>query len=489
MSEKSSRFVIGSSVAALALAIGLTAGQLSGAPASHATPQPTPVASRTAQPAPLVRGLPDFTALVEQVGPAVVNISTTQPARSRDEDALPFRPGDPFYEFFRRFGPPQGQERPRPAQGIGSGFIISADGFVLTNAHVVADANEVNVKLTDKREFKARVVGSDRRTDVALLKIDATGLPFVRTGDAGKVKVGEWVVAVGSPFGFENTVTAGIVSAKSRNLPDETYVPFLQTDVAINPGNSGGPLFNLYGEVVGINSQIYSRTGGFMGLSFAIPIDVAMTVKEQLREHGKVSRGKLGVVIQPVTKELAQSFGTVESGGALVASVQEDSPAARAGIQSGDIILDANGTRIEQSTDLPRLIGNMRPGETAKLRVWRQGEERSVAVKLAELAPEPIAAAEVKPEKTETPRLGVAVRPLTASEAKELGVDGGVRVERAEGAAARAGIAPGDTILALNGKPVRNVDDFRKLIEGAGERVAALVQRGENRLYVPIRIG
>ncbi len=484
MNLRLSRFALPAGASAIAIAAYL-GGSTFGLPDSYAVSEPP--AATTA--VPLVRGLPDFSSLVEQVGPAVVNISTTQATRTRAPDALPFQPGDPFYEFFRRFAPPQGQQAPRPRQGIGSGFIVSADGYVLTNAHVVAEASEVNVKLTDKRDFKARVVGVDRRTDVALLKVEANGLPYVRMGDASKIKVGEWVVAMGSPFGFDSTVTAGIVSAKSRNLPDESYVPFIQTDVAINPGNSGGPLFNLDGEVIGINSQIYSRTGGFMGLSFAIPIDVAMKVKDQLQQYGKVSRGKLGVVIQPLTKDLARSFGLERDKGALVASVEDGSPAARAGVKSGDIIVGVNGARVEQSSDLPRIIGEMRPGQVANLRLWRDGTERDSRVTLAELTPTPETLASADPQaETASVPLGVAVRPLTQDEAKELGVANGLLVERSDGAAARAGIQPGDAILALNGQSVTSIDQFRKLVSRAGNRVAVLVQRGEGRIYVPIRL-
>lgn len=438
-------------------------------------------------PTPLVRGLPDFTALVEAVGPAVVNISTTQNVKTRGPGSIG-PSDDPMLEFFRRFGIPGPGERAQPSRGVGSGFIVSPDGYVLTNAHVVADASEVTVKLTDKREFKAKVVGLDRRTDVGLLKINASGLPAVRMGDASRLKVGEWVAAIGSPFGFESSVTAGIVSAKSRSLPDETYVPFIQTDVAINPGNSGGPLFNLSGEVVGINSQIYSRTGGFMGLSFAIPIDVAMKVKDQLQAHGKVSRGKLGVTIQPLSRELAESFGLSRSEGALVAVVERGSAAERAGVQSGDVILAVNGQRIDDTADLPRAIGDMRPGQEASLKIWRQGATRDIQVRLGELSPETSAAAEPATKATGG-KLGIAVRPLEAAEARDLGVSGGLRVENASGMAARAGVRPGDVILGVNNQPVVDLQQFRKLVDAAGNRLALLIQRGDARLYVPLRLG
>src|SRR6266850_1466943 len=331
------------------------------------------------------RDLPDFTRLVEDQGNAVVNISTTQAVRRTG--ALPQVPGmedEEVLEFFRRFIPRQpGPGQPGPGQGqgpaprsesrsLGSGFIISQDGYVLTNAHVVEGADEITVKFTDKREFKAKVIGADKRTDIALIKIDATGLPAVRFGDPAKLKVGEWVVAIGSPFGFENTVTAGIVSAKGRSLPQENFVPFIQTDVAINPGNSGGPLFNMRGEVVGINSQIYSRTGGFMGLSFAIPIDVALDVQKQLKEKGRVARGRIGVVIQEVTRDLATSFGLDKPRGALVNSVEKGSPADKAGIEATDIILSFDGKQVDASSDLPRIVGSTRPGSTSTVEVWRK---------------------------------------------------------------------------------------------------------------------
>ncbi len=455
----------------------------------HPSGGPAPQAISTAQAAPAALSsrsvnLPDFSALVEAVAPAVVNIGTTQAVKTRSFEGSP---GDEsMQEFFRRFGIPTPQER-APARSVGSGFILSPDGYVLTNAHVVADAAEVTVRLIDKREFKAKVVGVDRRTDVALLKIDGSGLPSVRLGDASKIKVGEWVAAIGSPFGFEHSVTAGIVSAKSRSLPDETYVPFIQTDVAINPGNSGGPLFNLNGEVIGINSQIYSRTGGYQGLSFAIPIDVAIKIKDQLQKHGKVSRGKLGVTIQPLTRELADSFGLDMPAGALVSAVEKSSPAERAGLAPGDVIVAVNGSRVEESADLPRLIGDMHPGDTASVRIWRQGSHRDLSVALGELTPEKQAALE--PEKKATGgKLGLSVRPLNAREERQLG-NGGVVVEDADGPAARAGIRPGDVIVGINNQPVADVQEFRRLVDAAGARLALLIQRGDARIYVPIRTG
>ncbi|MCK6374139.1 MAG: DegQ family serine endoprotease [Zoogloea sp.] len=470
---------------------------------SHAANGATPATAPAVQPAqaPTGRyGLPDFSALVEQVGPAVVNISTTQRltrgngGTSGDD---PFA-GDPFYDFLRRFGVPVpgmpgnggGRAPEQIQQGVGSGFIVSSDGFVLTNAHVVDGATEVTVRLTDKREFKAKVVGVDKRTDVALLKIDATGLPAVRTGDAERAKVGEWVVAMGSPFGFENTVTAGIISAKARRLPDENYVPFLQTDVAINPGNSGGPLFNLAGEVIGINSQIYSRSGGFMGISFAIPIDVAMKVKDQLQKYGKVSRGRLGVAIQGLDADLAQNFGLDKPNGALVANVEPGSPAEKAGLQPGDVVLGVNGQKVDSSADLPRIIGDQKPGSVVRLSVWRDRKARELNVTLGEQASEKVAAmgSPDKKNPSASGKLGVTGRALTAQEASRLGVPGGVVVESVSGPSAKAGLQPGDAIVGVNNQAITSIDHFRKLIEAAGNRFALLVQRGNNRIFVPLRM-
>jgi serine protease Do len=434
------------------------------------------------------RALPDFTALVEQYGPAVVNISTTAKVQAQQQQfQVPGEPGDPFYEFFRRFQipMPQGDAIRR---GVGSGFIVSADGYILTNAHVVDDASEVTVKLTDEREFNAKVIGSDRRTDVALVKIDAKNLPVVRIGEASKSKVGEWVAAIGSPFGLENTVTAGIISAKSRSLPDENYVPFIQTDVAINPGNSGGPLFNMAGEVIGINSQIYSRTGGYMGLSFAVPIEVAMKVKTDLQKYGKVTRGRLGVTIQGVTQELADSFGMKKAQGALVASVEAKSPAEKAGIKTGDIILAVDGHDIEKSIDLPRIIGESRPGTAVKLKVWRQGDTKELSASLGEAPAEKVAKAEA-PAKAKPSKLGVAVRPLTEDERKQIESEGGLLVEQADGPAAKAGVQAGDVILAFNNQPVKSVDQLRRLVDKSRGSVALLIQREGSKIYVPIRLG
>ncbi len=432
------------------------------------------------------RALPDFTVLVDQQGPAVVNISTVQSTRTGASQS-PLQPGDPFYEFFRRFQQqPQQQQQERPSTGVGSGFIVSPDGYVLTNAHVVANATEVTVKLTDKREFKARVVGQDKRTDVALLKVDASGLPAVRIGDPAKLRVGEWVAAIGSPFGLENTVTAGIVSAKARSLPSDTYVPFIQTDAAINPGNSGGPLFNLNGEVVGINSQIYSQSGGYMGLSFSIPIDVAMKVKDQLQKFGKASHGRIGVAIQPVTKDLAESFGLTKPQGALVANVEADSPAAKAGIKSGDVLLSVNGIDVAESSQLPRIVGEMQPGARATFKVWSNGSTRDVAITIGEFQQDRVVSADK--QAPDSGKLGLALRQLTPDERRQLGSDG-VVVESASGPAAEAGIQTGDVILAFNGERVASVEQLRKLAGKSKGKVALLVQREDSRLYVPIKIG
>ena len=434
------------------------------------------------------QGLPDFTDLVEKQGPSVVNVSTTSTARGSAQSPVP--EDDPFYDFFRKFGP--SQPRDQETRSLGSGFIVSADGYILTNAHVVDMADDVTVKLTDKREFKAKVIGADKRTDVAVLKIEATGLPTVKVGDPEKLRVGEWVLAIGSPFGFENTVTAGIVSAKGRSLPQENYVPFIQTDVAINPGNSGGPLFNLKGEVVGINSQIYSRTGGFMGLSFAIPIDVAMDVTHQLRTTGRVSRGRIGVVIQEVTKELAESFGLPKAAGALVNSVDKGTPADKAGIEASDVILKFDGKPIESSQDLPRIVAQTRPGSKVPVQIWHKGAQREVTVTVGEMPDEKVVQRpgrkEAKPGNV-IARLGLTLTELTAEQRKEIG-SGGLLVEDAQGAGAKAGIRRGDVLLAINNQDVKTVDQLNQVL-GQFEKarsVALLIRRGDSSLYVPLRL-
>jgi serine protease Do len=437
--------------------------------------------------------LPDFTELVEKQGAAVVNISTTQSARANAQTPqIPnLQEDDPFYEFFRRFVPQPGP-REFQTQSLGSGFIISSDGYIMTNAHVVDAADEVTVKLSDKREFKAKVIGADRRTDMALLKIEAAGLPAVKFGDPNKLKVGEWVVAIGSPFGFENTVTAGIVSAKGRSLPQENFVPFIQTDVAVNPGNSGGPLFNMRGEVVGINSQIYSRTGGFMGLSFAIPIDVASDIAQQLRTVGKVTRGRIGVVIQPVTKELAESFGLPKPQGALVNSVEKGGPAEKAGIEPGDVILRFDGKAVNSSEDLPRIVGGSKPGARATVQVWRNKAARDLQVTVAELQDDRTRQSRRggKPPAAAPTQFGLTLSELTDARRNELKLEGGILVENAQGAAARAGIRRGDIILSVNNQLVKSVEQFIQMMGQfeKGSIVALRVRRGGNSLYVPFQI-
>jgi serine protease Do len=429
--------------------------------------------------------LPGFTWIVEKYGPAVVNVSVS--TEGKGATTMPDMPGmdpnDPFYEFFKRFQGPMPRGR-MPMHGQGSGFIVSADGRILTNAHVVDGAQEVTVKLTDKREFKAKVVGVDRQTDVAVLKIEATNLPTVQMGNSAETKVGEWVLAIGSPFGFENSVTAGIVSAKARALPDESYVPFIQTDVAVNPGNSGGPLFNMKGEVIGINSQIFSETGGYQGLSFAVPSEVATKIQDQLVAHGKVIRGRLGIAIQNVNQALAESFGLSKPTGALVSSVEKGSPAEQAGVEPGDVIVKFDGKEVTDSAQLPARVGEMKPGATAKLEIIRKGATKEINVTVGELKDGKLAA---NAEGAQKPgRLGVAVRPLNPEEKRQAGVKDGLLVENATGPAARAGIQPGDVILSVNGTSIHSVDQLRSLVSKAGKRVALLVQRDEARIFVPV---
>jgi serine protease Do len=441
--------------------------------------------------------LPDFTALVKKQGPAVVNVITTRAAPAA-AGAGGLSPDDPFYEFFRRFMPdmpegPPGQGE-GPGQGVGSGFIISPDGYILTNAHVVAGSSEVTVRMADaKREFKAKVVGADERSDVALLKVDQKNLPVAKLGKSSTLEPGQWVAAIGSPFGFANTITAGIVSATDRSLPSDTYVPFIQTDVAVNPGNSGGPLLNLNGEVVGINSMIYSRTGGYMGVSFAIPIEEAIKVSEQLREHGKVTRGRLGIGIQPVTKELAQSFKLESTNGVVVVQVEPGSPAEKAGLQVGDVILGYNGKPIEEGNVLPRLVGATKPGEQAKLDIWRKGERRSLTATVGEMPSASERTAKARPPAQGTPSgLGLAVRELSPEERKKLGIEFGVVVmDVSQGPAARTPIRRGDVIVAVNQTRFSSIEEFTKLIEAQkkGSTVALLVRRGEGAIYVPVEVG
>jgi len=451
------------------------------------------VATPAASPGATSLPLNGFSELVAAYGPAVVNVSVRGTTKTNAE--MPEIPGldpdSPFYEFFKGFGG-QGRRGGRgggnvPMQGLGSGFIVSPDGYILTNAHVVDHADEVMVRLTDRREYKAKVVGADKQSDVALIKIDGKNLPTVKIGDSRAAKVGEWVVAIGSPYGFDNSVTAGIVSAKSRSLPDSAYTPFIQTDVAVNPGNSGGPLFNLAGEVIGINSQIYSRTGGYQGLSFAIPIEVAMKVKDQLAKTGHVTRGRLGVTVQEVNATLADSFGLDRPRGALVSSVDAASPAEEGGIQVGDIITRYDGNLIERSSDLPALVADKGPNATASVEVWRKGGAKTLSVATGVAKEERVASNEQGA--ATGGRLGLAVRPLTREEKSENNGHGGLLVEEVSGAAQRAGVQPGDLVLAMNGTPVQSVEQLREQAAKSGKHVALLVQRNDRQLFVPIELG
>ena len=452
------------------------------------------------------RDLPDFTELVERVGPAVVNIRTAERMRpAAGANGMP-EIDEQMQDFLRRFGIPVPNQRrgaPRGGgddeaqqpqrRGIGSGFILSGDGYVMTNAHVVDGADEVWVTLTDKRELKAKLIGADRRSDIAVLKIEASSLPAVKIGDVSRLKVGEWVMAIGSPFGFENTVTAGIVSAKQRYTDDTDYLPFIQTDVAINPGNSGGPLINMRGEVVGINSQIYSRSGGFMGISFSIPMDEAVRVVEQLRSQGRVSRGRIGVGIAPVNKELAESLGLPKAQGALVTSVEAGAPADKAGVEPGDIILRFNGKSIEKSIDLPRIVGEIKPGTKATVTLQRRGTTKELNVTVAEIEAEKTAAkpgpAEAKPKAAVGQALGLSVSELTEAQKKELRVKGGVSVDAAVEAAARSGLRQGDVILAIGNVEVASVKEFEAVVAKLDKNKAinVLFRRGEWTQYALIK--
>jgi serine protease Do len=445
--------------------------------------------------------LPDFADLAERAGPAVVGIRTTARVGGQ-AGGLPFPDideNDPMYEFFRRFFPNPPQQGPRQQQpgprrnvprGLGSGFIVSADGYLLTNAHVVEGADEITVTLSDRREFKAKLLGADRRTDVALLKIEATGLPVAKIGDSNKLRVGEWVIAIGSPFGLENTVTAGIVSAKGRETGE--YLPFIQTDVAVNPGNSGGPLINMRGEVVGINSQIFTTSGAYAGISFAIPIDEAMNVQQQLRTSGRVIRGRIGVGIETVSRDVAEAIGLGKSVGALVNSVDKDGPAAKAGVEPGDVITRFDGKPIERSTDLPRIVGGTKPGATVPMTVFRKGSSRELKVTVAELQPDqPRAARGQDAPKPAVPSnaLGLVVSDLPADKLKELGIKGGVQVDGVDGLAAAAGIRQGDIITQLNAAEVQNARTFNDAVAklDAKKDVAVLVRRGDASRFIVIR--
>ena len=447
--------------------------------------------------------LPDFADLAERVGPAVVNIRTTARLGTIHGRGLPQIPGldenDPFYEFFRRFFPqpqPGPQQRPGPRgdrqvpRGLGSGFIISADGYVMTNHHVVEGSEQITVTLADKREFSAKLIGSDQRTDVALLKIDASGLPAARIGDSNRLRVGEWVIAIGSPFGLENTVTAGIVSAKARETGE--FLPFIQTDVAVNPGNSGGPLINMRGEVIGINSQIFTTSGAFAGISFAIPIDEAMRVQEQLRASGRVIRGRIGVTIGGVSREVAEAIGLAKAQGALVTNVDPDGPAAKAGVEAGDVIVRFDGRSIDSQSDLPRIVGGTRPGSKVSMSVWRKGAQRDLQVTVGEMAQEQQTARSGEPApRSAAPAnaLGLTVSDVPAERLKELKVRGAVQVDAVEGPAASAGLRSGDLILSVNNADVVNASQFNEQVARLDRKrnVALLVRRGDATQFVIVR--
>ena len=484
----------------------LTAGVIGGAGASfvagsHANAAAPTATAATAVAATSPAGTLDFSQITERFGPSVVNISVSGIRKASDEEdeapaaqrrGMPrMDPNDPFYEFFKRFGGPNGGfpgQRDMPVRGQGSGFIVSADGLILTNAHVVRDASDVTVKLIDRREFQAKVLGVDPKTDVAVLRIDAKNLPALPIGNPRDLKVGEWVLAIGSPFGFENTVTAGVVSAKGRTLPDDSFVPFIQTDAAVNPGNSGGPLLNSRGEVIGINSQIYSRTGGYQGVSFAIPIDVANQIKDQIVATGKATHARLGVAIQEVNQTLADSFKLDKPEGALVAHVDPGSPADKAGLKSGDVIRKVDGKTIVASGDLPAVIGLSQPGKKVTLEVWRQGQREELSATLGdagEKAPK-LAKADSDAGKG---KLGLALRPLQPQEKRQAGVDEGLLIEDAGGPSARAGVQPGDVLVAVNGTPVKSIEQVREMVAKANKSVALLIQRDGNKIFVPVRLG
>ncbi len=462
--------------------VGAAAGPGTAPAAAPLAATPAPASSR-------VTGLPDFSGLVAENGAAVVNISVVEKPQKMAGPGNPGEPSDsddPLSQFFRHYQLPAPGHAP-PARGIGSGFIVSSDGYVLTNAHVVDDASEVTVKLTDRREFVAKVIGVDKRSDVALIKIAATGLPTVHFGDSSRLKPGQWVVAIGSPFGFENSVTAGVVSATARPL-DENYVPFIQTDAAVNPGNSGGPLFNVDGQVIGINAQIYSRTGGFMGMSFAIPIDLALNVKNQLLTKGKVSRSRIGVGVQDVNQKLAQSFGLGTPHGALISSVEPKSPSERAGLKPGDVITSVNGHYIDHSFDLPTIIADIPPGNVAHIGIWHDHKSDTVDVKTVLLDEEPARTAHSESDEGGG-KLGLAVRPLDPKEQQQLHTRGRLLVEDVSGPALAAGLQAGDVVLGVNGAGVSSVADLKREVARAGHSVALLIQRDEAQIYVPVDIG
>ncbi|MBK6568075.1 DegQ family serine endoprotease [Candidatus Aalborgicola defluviihabitans] len=485
----------------------VAAGALGGAGAtfltiSHVSAAPTAVTVTTpAVASNSAIGAPDFSQIAERYGAAVVNISVSGTKAATDdsqqEPAAQRRgvpgidPNDPFYEFFRRFQGPNGAmpgQRDQPVRGQGSGFIVSGNGLILTNAHVVRDAKDVTVKLTDRREFQAKVLGSDPKTDVAVLKIEASNLPVVPLGDSHNLRVGEWVLAIGSPFGFENSVSAGVVSAKGRALPDDGFVPFIQTDVAVNPGNSGGPLFNSRGEVIGINSQIFSHTGGYQGLSFAIPIDLAIKIKDQIVATGKASHARLGVAIQDVNQGFADSFKLDKPEGALVANVDKGSPADRAGLQAGDVIRKINGQPIIASNDLSALIGQSAPGQKVAIEIWRQGKREELSAQLGDASDKAGKVAKAD-ESAGKGKLGLALRALEPSERRDSGLATGLVVEGVSGAAELAGVRPGDVVLAVNGTAVKNVEQVREIVSSSNKSVALLIEREGSKIFVPVRIG
>ncbi len=476
--------------AVFAIIATLSSALMSGVSLAQGTP-----AARAVEPLPAVT-MPDFSALVERYGPAVVNVEVVE--RPQTTGRAGADADDPLNDFFRRFGIPNqgGGGQPRnspPAHGTGSGFIVSPDGYILTNAHVVSSAQTVTVRMTDRREFQAKVVGQDERTDVAVIKIDAQSLPVVKIGDPRQLKPGQWVVAIGSPFNFDNTATAGIVSATARSLPnDNSVVPFIQTDVAVNPGNSGGPLFNTRGEVVGINSQIFSQTGSYMGLSFAIPIDIAVNVENQLIKTGHVVRGRIGVQIQDVNAAFAEAFGLGRPRGALVVSVEPGGPAEKGGIKPGDVIIAVNGQSIDHYGELTLAISNMHPGADTRISVWRGGKPQDITVKIAQVNDDQDKTASKAPKggaaSGQAERLGVTVRVLTADEKQQAQTDGTLVVEAVTGPAAAAGVQTGDIILGINGKPVRNTADLMAAAKSAGKTIALLIQRQDSQIFIPLRL-